>query len=308
MPFNSSLNFWDLSPRCFLCQLCDLLGCRLWVANSKVSQNPALLTLLRFEMRDLTILLVHLITTVIRITQPGGLRSVVAESVLIKHQLLIVNRSRRRAPNLRVLDRLIAGFCSLWIKPKRLLRSAITLKPSTVLNFHRALVQRKYRLLFSPKHRAKPGPKGPNQGLIRAVVDMKQRNPIWGCPRIAGQIELAFGVSLNKDVVRRILAAHYHPSAGGSGPSWLTFIGHAKDSLHSIDLFRCESAALRTYWVLVVMDQYTRRIVGFGVHAGIVDGRALCRMFNRAIRWQTVPKYLSSDHDPLHRFISGKPT
>jgi putative transposase len=253
-------------------------------------------------MRDLTILLVHLITTVIRITRPGGLRSVVAESVLIKHQLLIVNRSRRRAPNLRVLDRLIAGFCSLWIKPKRLLRSAITLKPSTVLNFHRALVQRKYRLLFSPKHRAKPGPKGPNQDLIRAVVDMKQRNPIWGCPRIAGQIELAFGVSLNKDVVRRILAAHYHPSADGSGPSWLTFIGHAKDSLHSIDLFRCESAALRTYWVLVVMDQYTRRIVGFGVHAGIVDGRALCRMFNRAIRWQTVPKYLSSDHDPLYRF------
>src|SRR5262245_8774138 len=109
-------------------------------------------------MRDLTILLVHLVTTVVRIAQPGGLRSVIAESVLIKHQLLIVNRSRRRAPNLRVLDRLIAGFCSLWIKPKRLMRSAITLKPSTLLSIHRALVQRKYRLLFSPKQRAKPGP------------------------------------------------------------------------------------------------------------------------------------------------------
>jgi putative transposase len=114
---------------------------------------------------------------------------VVAESVLIKHQLLIVNRSRRRAPNLRVLDRLIAGLCSLWIKEKRLLRSAIAFKPSTLLNFHRALVQRKYRLLFSPKRRGKPGPKGPNQDLIRGVVDMKQRNPRWGCPRIAEQIE-----------------------------------------------------------------------------------------------------------------------
>jgi putative transposase len=86
-----------------------------------------------------------------RITQPGGLRSVIAESVLMKHQLLIVNRSRRRAPNLRVWDRLTVGFCSLWIKPKRLLRSAIAFKPSTLLNFHRALVQRKYTLLFSPK-------------------------------------------------------------------------------------------------------------------------------------------------------------
>ena len=131
---------------------------------------------------------------------------------------------------------------------------------------------------------------------------MKQRNPRWGCPRIARQIQLAFRIPINKDVVRRILAAHYHPSADGSGPSWLTFIGHAKDSLHSVDLFRCESVALRTYWVLVVMDQYTRRIIGFGIHAGIVDGRALCRMFNRAIRWQAVPKYLSSDHDPLYRF------
>jgi transposase InsO family protein len=152
-------------------------------------------------------------------------------------------------------------------------------KPSSLLNFHRALVQRKYRLLFSAKRRTRPGPKGPSADLIRAIVEMKQRNPRWGCPRIAGQLALAFGIDINKDVVRRILAAHYVPSADHSGPSWLTFLGHAKDSLHSIDLFRCESVALRTYWVLVVMDQYTRRIIGFGVHRGIVDGVELCRMF-----------------------------
>src|SRR5262245_46345734 len=149
-------------------------------------------------MRDLIVLLVHLVTTVLRMARPGGLRAVVAESVLIKHQLLIVGRSRRRAPNLRLLDRLIAGFCSLWIRPKRLLRSAIAFKPSTLLNFHRALVQRKYRLLSSPKRRAKPGPKGPAQDLIRAVVEMKRRNPRWGCPRIAEQIALAFGICINK--------------------------------------------------------------------------------------------------------------
>src|SRR5437879_13578668 len=51
------------------------------------------------------------------------------------------------------------------------------------------------------------------------------------------------------------------------------------------------------------MDQFTRRIIGFGVHAGTVDGAALCRMFNRAIRGQCwMPKYLSSDNDPLYRF------
>jgi len=59
---------------------------------------------------------------------------------------------------------------------------------------------------------------------------------------------------------------------------------------------------LRTHWVLVVMDQFTRRIIGFGVHSGIVDGVALSRMFCRAIRGHSLPKYLSSDHDPLFRF------
>ena len=59
---------------------------------------------------------------------------------------------------------------------------------------------------------------------------------------------------------------------------------------------------MRSHWVLLVMDQCTRRIVGFGIHAGIVDGRALCCMFNHATRGHATPKYLSSDNDPLYRF------
>jgi putative transposase len=160
----------------------------------------------------------------------------------------------------------------------------------------------KYRLLFSPTVRRKPGPKGPSRELMAAVVDMKQRNPTWGCPRIAQQIALAFGIDINKDVVPRILAVRYQPAPDSSGPSWLTALGHPKDSLWSLDLFRCESAVLRTHWVLVVMDQYTRRIVGFGVHRGVVDGMGLCQMFNRATRGQTPPRYLSADHDPLYGF------
>jgi transposase InsO family protein len=141
-------------------------------------------------------------------------------------------------------------------------------------------------MLFSPNRRRKPGPKGPTVDLIHAVVEMKQPNPNWGSPRIAQQIALAFHIQIDKDVVRRILARHYRPGQDSDGPSWLTFLGHMKDSLWSMDLFRCESATLRPHWVLVVMDQYTRRIIGFGVHAGTVDGAAFCRMFNSAIRGQ----------------------
>src|SRR6266849_4098967 len=254
-------------------------------------------------MRDLVILFIHLLTTAARLAGRGCLRSVVAESVLLKHQLLILNRSRQRAPHLRLSDRLVAGWCALMIAPPRLIRPAIVLKLSTVLRLHQALRNRKYRRLFSSQQRRRPGPRGPRRELIDAVVQMKQRNPTWGCPRIAQQIALAFAIPIDQDVVRRILARHYRPEPASGGPSWLTFLGHMKDSLWSVDLFRCESATLRSHWVLVVMDQFTRRILGFGVHAGTVDSGALCRMFNHALRGQRrMPKYLSSDHDPLYRF------
>ena len=205
--------------------------------------------------------------------------------LLLKHQLLISNRSRRRAPNLTTLDRFVLGLTTLFVSPRRIAKLGAFVKPATLLKFHKALVDRKYRRLFSSRHRRrKPGPKGPSAALIAAIVELKRRNPRFGCVRIAQQIAHAFGIELDKDVVRRVLAKHYRPGDSGTdGPSWLTFIAHAKDSLWSADLFRCESILLRSHWVLVVMDVFTRRIVGFGVERASIDGVSVCRMFNRAI-------------------------
>src|SRR5262249_23668120 len=127
-----------------------------------------------------------------------------------------------------------------------------------------------------------------------------------GCRRICATPSFGF-LPLAEALSRVVPDAHRRmimnsPWTGSPGPSWLTFLGHTKDSLWSCDLFRCESATLRTHWVLVVMDHFTRGIIGFGVHRGGVDGEALCRMFQRAIGGQRLPKYLSSDHDPLYRF------
>jgi putative transposase len=131
---------------------------------------------------------------------------------------------------------------------------------------------------------------------------MKQRNPRMGWRKIAEHIAHTFGVEIDKDVVRRILDNHYVPTLKGDGPSWLTTIGHIRDSLWSMDLFRCESIFLQSFWVMVVMDICTRRIIGFGVERGYIDGVAVCRMFNHAIAKKPLPKYLSTDNDPLFRF------
>jgi putative transposase len=208
-------------------------------------------------MREMFVLTAHLLVTLAKLARPGGLGAVAAESLAVKHQLLIMKRSLQRAPNLTPWDRLVLGFCALFVSRERLRKMAVIVKASTLLYFHRALVKRKYHLIYSSKMRRRPGPKGPSKELIDAVVEMKRRNPRFGCRKIAEQISSAFGIEINKDVVRRILIRYYRPVPGGDGPSWLTFIGHAKDSLWSVDLFRCESILLKSYWVMIVMDVFT---------------------------------------------------
>lgn len=249
-------------------------------------------------MKEPIFLIFELLVAIAKLLGPGGSRAIIAENILLKQQLIVHSRSRQRAPNLSVRDRVLLGFWTLFLSPRRIARSAIVIKPSTLLRLHAALKRRKYRLLFS-NGGLKPGPKGPSKEVINAIVEMKKHNPRFGCPRIAQQINLAFGLELDKDIVRRVLATHYKPDHSDRGPSWLTTLGHAMDSLWSVDLFRCESILLKSHWVLVVMDIYTRRIVGFAVHTGNVDGPTLCRMLNDATSGQCWPRYLSSDNDPL---------
>ena len=197
-------------------------------------------------MKDLLLPLLHLAVTAAKLCRPGGVRAVIAENLLLKQQLIVLRRSRQRAPNLRVGDRLLCGFGALVLSPGRIRKVAIGRRPSTVLTFHQALVRGKYRRLFSSSARPKkPGPKGPSESLIRAIVELKSRNPRFGCPRIARIISQTFGVDIDKNVVHRVLAKRSRPAPGGTGPSWLSFVGHTTDSLWSVDLLRVRPSCSR---------------------------------------------------------------
>jgi putative transposase len=185
--------------------------------------------------------------------------------------------------------------------PKRIGKSAIAVAESTLLNFHRTLVDRKYSQLFSKKTRSKPGPKGPSKELIMLVVETKERHPSYGCPRIALLVGNVLGESIDGRTVRRILAKHYRPISG-KGPSWLLPIGNSPNKLWSIDLFRLESIFLRSFLVMVVRDQFTRKIVGFSVRQGPLSGDNVCYMFNKIAVGKDHPKYISTGHDPLFNY------
>jgi len=252
-------------------------------------------------MRLLTLMFSYLLIYV-KTLRPGGIKAIVAENKLLRQQLIIANRGRKRSPHLTLFDRLCLALMVGIISPERLLKAAILIKPATLLKIHKTLIKRKHHLLFSSKNKKKPGPPTPRQEIITAVVQMKKMDPRFGCRRIAMQVSLTFGIDINKDAVYRILSKYYKPHLGGDGPSWLTFIGHAKDSLWSLDFFRVESITLKSHWVMAVMDQFTRSVIGFAVHAGDLNGPSVCLMFNRIISRKPLPKYLSTDNDPLFQF------
>src|SRR5258708_19753886 len=101
-------------------------------------------------MRELLILAIHLLVTLAKLLRPGGARALAAESLLLRHQLLISNRSPRRPPNLTPLDRLVLGLTTLFLSPGSIRRCGAFIRPATLFKFHKPLVDPKYRLLFSP--------------------------------------------------------------------------------------------------------------------------------------------------------------
>jgi len=246
--------------------------------------------------------LIHFFVTLAKLIRPGGIKAVMTENLLLKQQLLMLARQRSRAPRLTSFDRFLFGYLTFFINKARLQRIAISLKPATILKYHQALTKRKYQDLYSRRTRIKPGRKGPEQDLIELVVEMKQRNPRFGYGLIAMQIFKEFGVDVSRFSVARILRKNFKKLPDNDGPSWLTFIGHTKDSLWSVDLFRCESIILKSHWVMLVIDIYSRRIISFSVYVGNPDGVAVCCMFNKIIASKILPKHLSSDNDPLFEF------
>jgi hypothetical protein len=70
-------------------------------------------------MKDFLLTLFHLAVMAARLCGPGGVRAVIAENLVLKHQLIVLRRGRRRAPGLMMSDRLLCGFGSLFLSPGR---------------------------------------------------------------------------------------------------------------------------------------------------------------------------------------------
>jgi putative transposase len=249
-------------------------------------------------MKTLALLVIHVLTKLAQRVGPGGVKAIIAESVLVKHQQLIVCRSGRKTPKLTTLDRFLCGFLVLFMHPGRIRKVAVVLKPATFTKFRRTLLTRNYHRLFSSRTNAKPGPKGPSDDLVRVIVELKRRNARFGCPRIAQQINRAFGLNIDKDVVRRVLAKHYRPENYDDGPSWLTFFRYMADSLWSTALFQRRSILPKILSSLIAIGQCARRIIGCGIAGCHFDQMVFWSLFTAGIPVVEASRLLSPANDP----------
>jgi transposase len=128
------------------------------------------------------------------------------------------------------------------------------------------------------------------------IVQLKREHPGWGAPKIREKLRRK-----HNDVQTPAIST-VHAVLDRHGLATCAVMEQTKDSLWSLDLFRSESILLRSHWILVALDLFTRRIVGFGIAREFMDGISVCRMFNDAIFGQLLPKRVSTDHDPLFRF------
>src|ERR1700732_4718598 len=124
-------------------------------------------------MKELLLTLLHLAVITAKLCGPGGVRAVIAENLLLKQQLIVLRRARQRAPNLTLSDRLLCGFGSLFLRPGRIRKVAIGVRPSTLLAWHQALVRRPPPVLVEPvpqEARTKGAERGTHPGHRRAQV------------------------------------------------------------------------------------------------------------------------------------------
>src|SRR5262245_48485254 len=250
----------------------------------------------------LLILAIHLLATVAKLLRPGGVRAVVAESVLLKHQLVISSRARRRAPNLNSFDRFVLGLGSLFVPAGPVPKLAVMLKPQDLVEIPRGAQETQIPVAFLVGGSSAPRPK-------RAIAGTHRRDRRVQAPQSPDRLS-PHRPGDRADLWRRYRQRHRPPRAREAlstrnrkrWPVLAELYRDLKDSLWSVDLFRCESILLRSHWVMVVMDVFTRRIIGFGVERADLFGASLCRMFNRIIAGKPRPQHLSSDHDPLFRF------
>jgi putative transposase len=208
------------------------------------------------------------------------------EVIALRHQLGVLKRRRPGRARFFFADRL------LWIWLYRIWPQAINamvlVKPTTVMQWHRGGFRFAWRWRSGALRRGRPKIASETRDLIR---QMSTANPLWGAPRIHGEL-LKLGIEVSQATVGRYMP--WRPKE--PSPTWRSFLRNHMTDIAAVDMFVVATATFGLLYAVIVLDHHRRRIIHFEVTQNPTQAW-LARQITEAFPWDTAPRYLLRDRD-----------
>ena len=226
-------------------------------------------------------IILHLLGSVFRCRQ-----SLTFENLALRHQLYVLQRTRSRV-RMKKGDRLV------WVVLSRIWRdwrnSLTIVQPDTVIRWHRE----GFRLYWRWKSRNRGRPRA-SQDVRDLVRRMAHENPLWGAPRIHGEI-LKLGLDVAQATVSRYMPRERKPPS----QTWRTFLKNHATEIASVDFFTVPTATFRVLYVFLILSHERRRVVHFNV-TDSPTAQWTGRQILQAFPWDTAPRFLLRDRDAIY--------
>jgi Integrase core domain len=208
-----------------------------------------------------------------------------AEILVLRHQLNVLRRKAPKRVTFSAIDRLL--FAALYQLAPCVLDALKILKPETVIRWHRA----GFRAYWRWKSRSHGGrPKTPPE-IRRLIREMSVANPLWGAPRIHGEL-LKLGIDVGQTTVAKYMAKRRRPPSQG----WRTFLRNHADAITSMDLFVVPTISFRLLYGLLILRHSRRELLWLAVTAH-PNAEWIARQLTEACGWKEAPRYLVRDRD-----------
>src|SRR5881296_2649020 len=212
-------------------------------------------------------------------------RRLEVENLFLRHQLNIALRGAPHRLRLRGSHRaLMVWMTRRW--PSLLSLSRIV-QPDTILRWHRA----GFRTYWRWKSRGRPGRPRIGRELRELIQRMSKENPLWGAPRIHGEL-LKLGFEIAESTVSKYMIRRRGPPS----QTWRTFLANHADAIAAIDLYVVPTLAFERLFAFLIMGHGRRQLLWFAVTRH-PTAEWLARQITEAFPWASAPPYLVRDND-----------
>src|SRR6266849_2483600 len=232
-------------------------------------------------MRDLFRLIVWAVVDLFR-----SRAAIEAEILTLRQQIIVLRRTTPKKQSFGAIDRLV--FVGLYRLFPRVLDALAIVRPGTVIKWHRA----GFRFYWHWKSRPQGGRPTVTLEICRLIREMSIANPLWGAPRIHGEL-LKLDIAIGQTSVAKCMAKRRGPPSQG----WKTFLRNHADGIAAMDLFVVPTISFRLLYGLLIMGHGRRQVIWFGVTTH-PTAEWIANQFTEACGWeQLLPRYLIRDRD-----------